>query len=132
MSVESYISVLECGNCRHPMPKTRAGTAPSAPQIITQELADHAEVATALLKCIANPHRLMILCLLAEAESSVGALNAHVRLSQSALSQHLAVLRTERLVGTRREAQTVYYHIEPGPVLEIIRVLHHHFCSRTG
>ena len=97
-----------------------------------QEMGRHAESAAAMLKCLANPHRLMVLCTLCEGELSVGALNARIALSQSALSQHLAVLRAERLVDTRREAQTIYYSVRPGPALDVIRVLHDHFCAESA
>ncbi len=97
-----------------------------------QQMGRHAESAAAMLKCLANPHRLMVLCTLCEGEMSVGALNARIPLSQSALSQHLAVLRTEHLVETRREAQTIYYSVKPGPALDVIRVLHDHFCARSA
>ncbi len=107
------------------------GTASLLTATTTRELATHADSASTLLKCIANPNRLMILCALAAGELSVGALNDRIPLSQSALSQHLAVLRSEGLVGTRREAQTICYHAEPGPALEVIRVLHRHFCPHT-
>ena len=65
----------------------------------------HAGSAAGLMRSLANPHRLMVLCALSEGEMSVGGLNRRVPLSQSALSQHLAVLRKEGLVRTRREAQ---------------------------
>ncbi|MEW6167648.1 MAG: metalloregulator ArsR/SmtB family transcription factor [Pseudomonadota bacterium] len=94
-----------------------------------EEMARHAGDAAALLKSLANPHRLAILCVLGEGELSVGALNERVPLSQSALSQHLAVLRAEGLVSTRRESQTIYYSVRPGPALDILRVLHAHFCT---
>lgn len=89
----------------------------------------HAGDAAGLLKALANERRLMILCLLAEGERSVHEINEIVGLSQSALSQHLAVLRDEGLVHTRREAQAVYYAIEPGPACEVIRTLHRIYCS---
>ena len=89
----------------------------------------HVGSAADLLKALANEKRLMILCLLAEAERSVGELNAMVDLSQSALSQHLAVLREERLVDTRREAQSIYYSLVPGPAYRIIRTLHDIYCA---
>ena len=98
----------------------------------TREMGRHAESAAAMLKCLANAHRLMVLCTLCEGELSVGALNARIPLSQSALSQHLAVLRSERLVDTRREAQTIYYSVRPGPALDVIRVLHEHFCAESA
>lgn len=91
------------------------------------EMKCHADAAAALLKCLANPHRLLILCVLGEGESSVGALNARIPLSQSALSQHLGVLREKGLLNTRREAQTIYYSVRPGPALDVIRVLHRHY-----
>ena len=78
---------------------------------------------------MANPQRLRVLCLLIEREMSVGEINALVDLSQSALSQHLAVLRDKELVTTRREAQTVYYSVHDGLVHDIIALLHGAFCA---
>lgn len=94
-----------------------------------EEMGRHTQSAAELLKALANPHRLQILCVLEEGELSVGALNARIPLSQSALSQHLAVLRKDGLVTTRRESQTIFYRVMPGPALDLIRVLHSHFCS---
>lgn len=95
------------------------------------EMGRHAESAADLLKALANPSRLQILCVLGEGELSVGALNERIPLSQSALSQHLAVLREDGLVNTRRESQTIYYSVRPGPALDVIRVLHAHFCNAS-
>lgn len=95
------------------------------------EMRRHAGDAATLLKSLANPHRLAILCVLGEGEVSVGTLNERIALTQSALSQHLAVLREEGLVATRRESQTIYYSVQPGPALDVIRVLHSHFCGAT-
>ncbi|AVP95888.1 transcriptional regulator [Ahniella affigens] len=89
-----------------------------------------AEQAADLLRAMSNPQRLRVLCLLAEGERSVGQINADIDLSQSALSQHLAKLRDEGLVDTRKEAQTVYYSLVPGPVLAIIKTLHGIYCPR--
>ena len=89
----------------------------------------HASDATRLLKTLANEKRLMILCLLVEGERSVGELNARVELSQSALSQHLAVLREEGLVHTRRDAQSIYYSLAEGPAQCIIDTLHSIYCA---
>ncbi|HEY7753460.1 MAG TPA: metalloregulator ArsR/SmtB family transcription factor [Steroidobacteraceae bacterium] len=99
-----------------------------------REMSRHAGSAAGLLKTLANPNRLQILCALRDGELSVGALNARIPLSQSALSQHLAVLRAEGLVRTRRESQTIYYAVRPGPALDVIRVLYGHYCRspRTG
>lgn len=95
------------------------------------EMGRHAHDAAALLKALANPHRLQILCVLGEGELSVGALNERIPLSQSALSQHLAVLRSDGLVRTRRESQAIHYSVCPGPALDVIHVLHGHFCRAT-
>ncbi|RZO86891.1 MAG: transcriptional regulator [Oceanococcus sp.] len=95
------------------------------------EMAEHVDAAAGLLKALANPNRLMVLCLLADGELSVGQLNEQVPLTQSALSQHLAVLRRDGLVQTRRDAQTVYYSAQPGPAAEIIAVLHRTYCGHA-
>lgn len=89
----------------------------------------HAGDAARLLKALANDKRLMVLCLLVEGERSVGELNAELDLSQSALSQHLAVLRADGLVDTRREAQTIYYSLAKGPAQRIIETLHDIYCG---
>ena len=90
---------------------------------------EHAADAARLLRALANEKRLMLLCALVEGEQSVGELNARVDLSQSALSQHLAVLRAEGLVETRREAQVIRYSLVPGPAFEVIRTLHGIYCA---
>jgi DNA-binding transcriptional ArsR family regulator len=92
-------------------------------------MAQHADAAARLLKALANPRRLQVLCVLGEEELSVGEINERIPLSQSALSQHLKVLREDTLVTTRRESQTVYYRVAPGPAMDVIDVLHRHFCS---
>lgn len=89
----------------------------------------HAGGAARLVGALSNKHRLLVLCVLSEGELSVGELNSRVRLSQSALSQHLAVLRRERLVGTRRSGQTIFYSVTSGIAMELIQVLHDHYCS---
>lgn len=94
-----------------------------------RDLQGHAQGAASLLKAMANRHRLLILCALSEEELCVGALNALIPLSQSALSQHLAVLKQDGLVTARRAAQTVHYRVAPGPALDLIRVLRGHFCQ---
>lgn len=70
------------------------------------------EVAVNLLKALSNEKRLMVICALYQGEKSVGELEEIVGLSQSALSQHLARLRRDGLVNTRRHAQTIYYFAE--------------------
>ena len=94
-----------------------------------EEMRAHAHDAARLLKAMANDRRLMILCMLAGGEQAVSDINASMELSQSALSQHLAVLREEGLVQTRRSAQTIYSSLTPGPVQDIIGVLHRIYCG---
>jgi DNA-binding transcriptional ArsR family regulator len=84
--------------------------------------------AVSVLKSLANESRLIIMCILAEGECSVGQLNERVDLSQSALSQHLAVLREQGLVRTRRESQTIFYRLADTPALKIIHLLHDIYC----
>lgn len=87
-----------------------------------------AGAAARLLRALANERRLMILCRLGDGEMSVGALQPLVGLSQSALSQHLAVLREEGLVATRREAQTVRYRIADPAAMKVVATLAEIFC----
>ncbi len=86
--------------------------------------------AAQLLRALANPQRLRILCLLAGNEMTVGQINEQLpELSQSALSQHRARLRDEGLVSTRREAQSVWYSLPPGPAQAIIATLYGIYCA---
>jgi ArsR family transcriptional regulator len=91
-----------------------------------------ATAAAQLLKALANEHRLMILCKLAEGELSVGDLVAAIGLSQSALSQHLAKLRGDRLVATRRDAQTIYYRLTSADAARVLQVLADIYCPPRG
>ena len=90
------------------------------------------ENASKLLKALANPQRLRILCLLIEREMTVGQINEQIELSQSALSQHLALLREKELVTTRKLAQTVFYRVQDGPVTAIIQPLHDVYCPSNA
>ena len=92
------------------------------------ELQKNAVHVTALLKAIANPARLVILCELVEGECSVGALERAVGLSQSAISQHLAVLRRGDVVASRRDGQTVFYSLASADVVTLMGTLHDVFC----
>ena len=89
----------------------------------------HVDEAAALLKALAHPARLLVLCQLAEGESSVGELQPITGLSMSALSQHLGVLRAMALVETRREAQTIYYSLAEGPAASVLDALHAAYCG---
>lgn len=109
----------------------QAGHEPEDPGVdaIDEVMGAHCDEAARLLKALANPHRLMVLCALVEGEKSVSELNQGIPLSQSALSQHLAKFRQEGLVETRRESQTIYYRIGDPNALEIIRTLYRLFCG---
>ncbi|MEO8000597.1 MAG: metalloregulator ArsR/SmtB family transcription factor [Arenimonas sp.] len=89
----------------------------------------HACEASSLMKAMSNEQRLLILCLLFDNELSVSDLQARIELSQSALSQHLAVLREAGFVNTRREAQTVFYSLPKGPIKKVMQTLHKIYCE---
>jgi DNA-binding transcriptional ArsR family regulator len=89
---------------------------------------ERAGEAAKLLRTMSNEHRLMILCRLEGGEVSAGDLLAGTTLSQSALSQHLAVLREEGIVATRREAQTVRYRIADPAAVQVVTTLAEIFC----
>ena len=105
----------------------------SAIGIPTSEFTRQAGEATRLLKVMANESRLLVLCYLAEAgELSVGELIDRVGISQSALSQHLAKLREEGLVATRKEAQSVFYRVCDPRAEQILALLHQIYCPELG
>jgi DNA-binding transcriptional ArsR family regulator len=92
-------------------------------------LEKNAAKACELLAAMANPSRLMILCQLAEGERSVGELQPGVGLSQSALSQHLAILRQKGLVSTRRSGQSIFYSLASEQAESLMQTLHDQFCK---
>ncbi|HEX5959900.1 MAG TPA: metalloregulator ArsR/SmtB family transcription factor [Rhodanobacteraceae bacterium] len=101
-----------------------------APTLDLDAMQAHSDEAAQLLRALGNTQRLRILCLLIGDELNVGQINQHLpELSQSALSQHLARLREQGLVVTRREAQTVWYSLPPGPAQAIIATLHGIYCA---
>jgi len=89
----------------------------------------HAGDAAALLKAMANEQRLLILCHLQDGPLTVGELNERIDLSQSALSQHLAVLRESGIVTTTRDAQSITYALPRGAVTRVIAILYEEFCA---
>ena len=94
-----------------------------------KELSAKASDAESCLKAFANRHRLMILCHLQDGECSVTTLQEAVGLSQSAMSQHLARLRADDLVATRRESQNIYYSLASKDVERFIKTLYELFCA---
>jgi len=88
--------------------------------------------ACALLKTLSHEGRLMILCELVDGELSVGTLSERLSIAQSPLSQHLARMRSEGLVTTRRDGQLVYYSLASGDARALIDCLHRLFCDRES
>ncbi len=108
------------------MPATRP-IAPVAPAIA--DMRAHAAQAAALLRSIGNEQRLLVLCHLAEGEHAVGELLSRLELSQSALSQHLAILREAGIVRARRDGLQVFYSLAPGPAESVMQTLHAIYCG---
>lgn len=94
-----------------------------------ERLQDNARKASTLLKAMSNQHRLLILCQLVPGEKCVSDLEKVVGLSQSALSQHLARLRRDNLVNTRREAQTIFYSLAGDDASAVIETLYGLYCG---
>jgi len=88
-----------------------------------------ADDASELLKALSNQHRLLILCQLIEGEKSVGQLAEFLGIRDSTVSQHLALLRRERIIAGRRDGQTIWYRIESGPARAVMEVLYGAYCS---
>jgi ArsR family transcriptional regulator, virulence genes transcriptional regulator len=95
-------------------------------------LAEMTAQAAKFLKAMANGHRLTILCELNNGEAQVSELQQALGLSQSSLSQHLAVLRNDGLVRTRRESQAIYYSLADANVTRVIALLEELFCAKDG
>ena len=88
-----------------------------------------ADGASEFLKSLANRHRLMLVCQLIDGERAVGELAGALGIRDSTVSQHLALLRKDGIVGTRREGQTIYYSIGSPAARAVVEVLYRHFCS---
>ena len=94
-------------------------------------LESRVEDVASLLKALANPRRLTVLCKLVEhGPMTVGDLAVAVGLSQPALSQHLAKMRREGLVAYRRESQALWYRIADLRCETLLTTLHHLYCSQ--
>jgi DNA-binding transcriptional ArsR family regulator len=105
-------------------------------QIMTEEspinarrMAAAADKASELMKTLGHRDRLMVLCHLISGEKSVGELAGLLDIPQSPLSQHLARMRKEQLVKTRRQAQTIYYSIDRPEAARMVQLMHDLFCS---
>ena len=97
--------------------------------IDARQMANAAQKASELMKTLGHKDRLMVLCHLASGEKSVGELAGLLEIPQSPLSQHLARMRKENLVSTRREAQTIYYSIASREAAELVGLMHVLYCG---
>ena len=98
-------------------------------QIDARRMAAAAQKASELMKTLGHKDRLMVLCHLSSGEKSVGELARLLEIPQSPLSQHLARMRKENLVSTRRDAQTIYYSIASPEAAGLVKLLHELYCS---
>jgi DNA-binding transcriptional ArsR family regulator len=125
---------LECGLTKHssgaaalsPLPES---TMTENTEIDPRRMAVAAGKASELMKTLGHKDRLMVLCHLIPGEKSVGELAQLLDIPQSPLSQHLARMRKESLVTTRREAQTIYYSIASDEAARIVGLMHELYCS---
>lgn len=85
--------------------------------------------ASALLKAMSNPDRLLLLCQLSQGELAVGELERVLGIVQPTLSQQLGVLRDEELVSTRREGKQIFYRIASSQALAVLQLLYLEFCE---
>lgn len=127
MSTRKKFKTRTRGKTTRPVPSVAPMTV--TPQGLRQ-LEKNAHKASDLLGAMANSSRLMIMCQLADGEKSVSDLQPMIGLSQSALSQHLAILRRKQLVRTRRAGQSIYYSLSSGEAASIMQTLHAQFRRR--
>ena len=104
-----------------------AGIAPD-PSLALSQMREAAAQACNLMKVLANPDRLMILCQLSQGELRVGELEERLGIVQPTLSQQLTVLREQQLVSTRREGKHIFYTLSSPQALAIIQTLYQEFC----
>ena len=104
-----------------------AGIAPD-PSLALSQMREAAAQACNLMKVLANPDRLMILCQLSQGELRVGELEERLGIVQPTLSQQLTVLREQQLVSTRREGKHIFYSMSSPQALAVIQTLYQEFC----
>ena len=105
------------------------GDKPKKEDMDLELMQQNASRASDMMKLLSHPHRLMILCELNQGECSVGDLGERIGINQSPLSQHLARMRHEGVVQSRREAQTVYYSLAGEEIGAIISLLYGLYCK---
>jgi DNA-binding transcriptional ArsR family regulator len=108
----------------------KSSEAPVPPTLSLDRMRAAAAEATATLRALANPDRLLLLCQLTQGERSVGELAAAVGVRQPTLSQQLGVLRNEGLVVTRREGKQIRYSVRDDKVLALLNQLYELYCPR--
>jgi DNA-binding transcriptional ArsR family regulator len=101
-------------------------------KIQANEMLAAADEASTLLKALSNRHRLILFCQLTEKERSVGELAALLKIRDSTVSQHLALLRKDGLVKARRDGQTIWYSIGSPQARELVRTLYRVYCGTTS
>jgi len=101
-------------------------------KIQNEKMSQAADVAVELLQSLGNRSRLMIMCQLLEGEKSVGQLAEFLQARESTVSQHLALLRKDRLVTTRRDGQTIFYSISSDAARRIIELLYEIYCAQAN
>ncbi len=97
-------------------------------KIQTEKMSQAADVAVELLQSLGNKSRLMIMCQLIDGEKSVGQLAEFLQARESTVSQHLALLRKDRLVTTRRDGQTIFYAISSDAARLVLERLYEIYC----
>jgi ArsR family transcriptional regulator, virulence genes transcriptional regulator len=101
--------------------------------IETEKMSQAADEAVTLLQSLGNRSRLMIMCQLVGGEKSVGQLAEFLQARESTVSQHLALLRKDRLVSTRRQGQTIFYAVASEPARRVLETIYDTYCRRpTG
>lgn len=110
----------------------KLGSQPSASEIELAAMTRNATMASQFLRCIANPHRLMVLCHLTHGEASVGQLERELGIRQAHLSQQLARLRQDGLVTTRRDSRTIYYSLGSEAAREVVGLMYRLFCTNDS
>lgn len=118
-----------------PAPKSNGVNAAhngSDTEIELDAMTRNATMASQFLRCLANPHRLMVLCHLTHGEASVGQLERELGIRQAHLSQQLARLRQDGLVTTRRDSRTIYYSLGSDAARDVVGLIYRLFCTGDG
>ncbi len=97
-----------------------------------EQMRTAADEASGLLKLLGNRHRLLILCQLVRGEHSVGQLAQFLGIRDSTVSQHLSLLRRDKIVVGRRDGQTIWYRIDNPVAKELTQILYQNYCAKTS